>query len=689
MSMNTPFLPRRHAVALATLALLIAPVPSVLAQTAPARTDEVTITGNPLRDRSPVQPSSVIAGDELLRQRAPTLGDLLDGQPGVAGSGFGPQSSRPVIRGLDGDRVRVLQNGGAQLDASSLSFDHAVAVDPLAVERVEVLRGPATLLYGGSAVGGVVNTIDNRIPRQPLQGVLGRAEVRAGGAARERAAAAVIEGGAAGLNWHLDLHGRRTGDLRVPSFTPVQPDGTVDAPRRRVLNSAGEAEGAALGVSWADARGHIGVSHETLRNDYGVAVEPDITIGLRRERTALSAERRQLSGPFTELRLEASRTRYRHAEFEGDGSIGTRFSNRGHDVRLEARHRPLGPFEGVVGVQTEDSRFAALGDEAFVPSTRTRSSALFLLERWSLGPSRWTVGARQERVEVASAGDEDGSGQFGAPQARKFSPRSASLGLELPLAAGQVAGGDGLSLIGSLASSRRAPTYYELFANGLHVATGAYEVGDAALATERSRHAEVGLQWQRGHDRLRAQVYQTRFANYIALNQTGLVTLVDDDGNPQDVPQYSFQSVPATLKGVEAQGRTRLLDRGWTLDLNAVGDLVRGERRDTGEPLPRLAPWRVTLGLEASQGPWKAGASLRHAGRQDRVPATDIATAAWTRLDLWLTRRIDLGGADALWFVRLDNLTNELAYNASALRSARLLAPMPGRSLMTGLRVRF
>ena len=197
------------------------PAPSAASQT-------IVITGNPLRLESLI-PASVLKGDELTRTRTGTLGDPLSGLPGVAATGFGPQSSRPVIRGLDGDRIRLLDNGAAAVDASSLSFDHAAAIDPLVVERLEVLRGPAALLYGGNATGGVVNAIDNRIPRNALQGLTGRAEARFGGAARERAGAAVIEGGAGALNWHADLAARKSRDLRAPNGTVANSAGDSGA----------------------------------------------------------------------------------------------------------------------------------------------------------------------------------------------------------------------------------------------------------------------------------------------------------------------------------------------------------------------------------------------------------------------------------------------------------------------------
>jgi len=663
--------PRRRAVALASLCLL---AQAAAAQSTPSTTT-IVITGNPLRSELG-PPASVLGGDALVRARSGTLGDTLSGLPGVAASGFGAQSSRPVIRGLDGDRIRLLDNGGASVDASSLSFDHAAAIDPLVVERFEVLRGPAALLYGGNATGGVVNAIDNRIPREVLQGLLGRAEVRFGGAARERAGAAVVEGGQGGFNWHADVAARDSADLRVPRFA----GGT------RVVNSAGESRAGAVGASWADADGYVGVSLDTYRNDYGVTVEPDVTIDMKRSRAGVAGERR-LGGPIERVEFQASRTRYEHQEIEGSGEVGTTFDSRGSELRLQGQHTALplggGALRGVIGVQLERLDFSALGEEAFVPNTDTRSNALFVLEEWKMPALTLSAGARVERVRVASEGDapDAAAPRFGAAMSRRFTPTSAMLGATVPLSQDWTA-------TASIGRTQRAPTYYELYANGVHVATGAYEVGDTTLGSERSTHAELGLQWRAGSSQFKAQVFATRFARYIALDATGNhIDIVNEDGDIESVPEYAFRVVPARLHGLELEGRTKLIDAPWTLDLTGALDFVRGNNRTTGEPLPRLPPLRARVGLEAAQGPWTAGFTVRHLAKQTRVPATDVATPSATLVDANLSWRQRWGAADALWFLRLDNLGDELAFNAAALRTARELTPLPGRSATLGLRV--
>ena len=645
----------------------------------------VLITGNPLGRERLAAPTSVLSGDELVLRRGSTLGDTLDGLPGVSSSYFGPNANRPVIRGLDGDRVRVLSNEGASLDASSLSFDHAVPIDPLIVQRIEVLRGPAALLYGGSAIGGVVQALDNRIPRAPLKGLTGSAELRLGGAARERGGALVLDAGNAAAAVHVDVFSRETADLRVPRFVP-QAEGEALPVASTVANSASRTRGGALGASLFFDRGFVGLSLDTYDSDYGVVVEPDITIKMKRTRLGLAGEVKSLEGPLRSLRLNANLTDYEHREVAGDGTVGTVFASRGHEWRLQAEHRPLGPWRGVVGWQQERFDFSALGDEAFVPSTTTHKAALFALEelRWQLGVL--TAGLRVEHVRVGSSGDaEPLAARFGAATQRRFSMRSASVSQQVPL-------GANWSLAATVSGSERAPTYFELYANGVHAATAAYERGDPGLAKERGTNVDVALHWQSATSQLRVGAFSTRFARFISLDATGVS--VDEAGAPvglgvEGVPLYQFNAVRARMHGLEVDARTRLMQGPWAWFGTAKLDLTRGTNMSTNQALPRLAPWRLRLGLDARRGDFSARAEVEHAARQGRVPDTDLATPAHTIVNLSMAQRFVWGATDALVFAKLDNLSNKLGYSASSVQSIRSLSPLPGRALKVGLRLDF
>lgn len=642
--------------------------------------DVVVVTGNPLSQRELAAPVQALSGDALTLKRGASLGETLDGLAGVGSTYFGPNSNRPTMRGLDGDRVRMLSNSGASVDASSLSFDHALPVDPLVLTRVEVLRGAAALQYGGNAIGGVVNAIDNRIPRLAQPGLNGVAELRLGGASDERGGAVVLDGGSNAFAWHVDAADRRADDQRVPRFT------SEDGTSTRVRNSDAHGRSGAVGGSLLFSQGYAGVSVEDYHNEYGVTVEPDVRIQMQRQRLATAGEWRDPLPGLARVTWQFASSRYKHQEVEGSGEIGTVFESDGKDGRVEATHAAFqgnwGTVQGVLGWQWDQSDFSALGEEALVPGTKTRSNALFLIEQFKSGPWSLQAGARAERVSVASTGGD--AERFGDPVTRRFSPKSLSLSGAYEL-------GQGFSLSSNLSSSQRAPTFYELFANGVHVASGAFEVGDVNLGLERAKAVDLGLHWKQGEAKWSLQVYQTRFSNYIALDASGRsVELVGEDGGTETVPEYLYRGVRARMHGIELEGRQPLpAVAGWGLTLGTTLDLVRGTNRDTGEPLPRLAPVRASLSIQAERGPWLIQAELRGARRQDRVPALDTPTAGYGILRLNIARHFDIGNLDAMWYLKLDNLANKLAYNAGSVQTIRELTPLPGRSVFAGLQVKF
>lgn len=631
----------------------------------------ITVTGNPLGATDLIAPAASYTGPTLLLRRGATVGETLDGSPGVSSTYFGPNANRPVIRGLDGDRIRILGNGGALLDASGLSYDHAVAADPISIERIEVLRGPGALLYGGSAVGGVVNLIDNRIPREPLQGVTGKVDY---GLTRGHSGTGVgfmLEGGNDRVAVHADAFSRSAGDTRVPATLACTKNGETSF-ARRICNSDSEVRGGAVGGSVFFEQGYLGASVSRYRTDYGTVAEDEVTIGMKSTRQALEGEWRNI-GVLQSLKFQAGRTDYRHTEFDA-GAPGTVFSNKGSDLRIEARHARLGPLEGVVGVQVDNSRFSAVGDEAFAPFSRTRQSAVFVHEELTTSWGRLSLGARSEQVRVESFGNPDVA-RF-VPGSRSFSPTSFALGGLWNLA-------PGWQLTGNLARTERAPRDYELFADGPHVATAAYEVGNAALTVERASQADVGVQWKQGAHRVSLNAFASRFANYIALESTGNTT----DG----LPEFAYRAVRARFAGVEASGNLRLLDAGQTLDLELRADSVRATNRATGQPLSRIAPLRTGATLVWAQGPWGAKLGLDRVARQGRVPAGELATPGYTLWNAALTWRMKAPGAQLLWYARLDNAGNKLAYSATSIltQTAPGKAPLPGRSLKLGVQATF
>lgn len=649
--------------------------PNAWAQSAvPGASPEIVITGNPLGRDSTTVPVSTLGRAELLERGQSTLGETLNGLPGVSSTYFGPNASRTIIRGLDGDRIRVLNNNASSLDVSALSYDHAVPLDVLSTDRVEVLRGPAALLYGGSAVGGVVNVIDNRIPRAPVSGVLGKAQLQAGTGNDERSVAGLVEAGNERYALHWDGFDRRTGDVRVPVPLECNKPGSP-ANARRICNSASTARGGAIGASTFWDHGHVGASVNTYQSDYGTVAEDEVTIGMKTTRYALEGQVRQLPGWFDSVKARLSHTDYQHTELEG-AQAGTVFGNQGQDLRVEARHRPLAGWQGVVGVQTESSRFSAVGDEAFAPFSRTRSQALFVHEELPTSWGQVTAGARWESVRVASLGNPELARFDEGIGSKKFMPFSVAIGSVFKLS-------PTWSLTGHTALTQRAPKDYELFANGPHLATQAWEIGNQDLGLEKSKSLDAGVQWKSGPHSLQVTAFASQFANYIGLMNTPDIE--------EDLPVQLYQGVKAQFRGLEASGRQRLWQGASTLDLDWRADSVRATHGSTGEPLPRIAPLRVGASLVHAQGPWSAKLGADWHAAQKRVPEGSVATGAYTLVNASLSYRQKLDATVLNWFARLDNLSDQLAYSASSILTSTAFgkSPLPGRSFKLGVQATF
>ncbi len=648
----------------------------------------ITVTANPLGGSDVIAPAQAVSGSGLLLRQQSTLGEALNGLPGVSSSYFGPNASRPIIRGLDGDRIRILSNSGATMDASALSYDHAVALDPIAVERIEVLRGPGALLYGGSAVGGVVNVIDNRIPKERMQGMLGKVDFGLSSGNSGKNGAFMIETGNDRFALHTDVSARSSGDVSVPlSLACTNP--ASPATQKKICNSPADAKGGAIGGSLFFGQSRIGLSVSSFNTQYGTVAEDEVTIDMNSLRTALDADFK-MGGFVDSVQVQASNTRYKHTEFEG-ASAGTVFNNKGNDVRLQAKHAKLGNLSGVIGLQLDNNRFSADGAEAFAPYSKTSQQALFVYEEAAFNWGKLSFGGRMEDVKVQSFGNPIVA-RF-APAQRKFTPSSYATGALFNLS-------PAWQLTGNFAATERAPKDYELFADGPHIATAAYEVGDANLRKEKSTSFDVGARWKSGAHLAQINIFSSRFKNYTLLGNTGNTRGADAELNPVDAdadgvadgsgegifPEYAYSQVPARFTGFELSGSWRLLDAAHKLDLQWRMDSTRASNTATGQALPRISPLRVGATLAWTQGAWAA-----KLGFDRNAQARDGTAAGYTMINAALTYKIKAKDGDLLWFARLDNASDKLAYSATSIltTSAAGKAPLPGRSLKVGLQANF
>lgn len=680
MSTHSPRWTRRHALTAISLAFGSSLIPT-LSWAEAIELPTISVTANPLGVASDdmVVPVSTLAGRELSLQRESTLGETLKSIPGVSSTYFGPNASRPIIRGMDGERVRMMQNGVGILDASSLSFDHAVALDPLVIEQIDVVRGPAALLYGGSAVGGVVNAIDHRIPKEAIDGVTGRSEVRFGGAENQKNGAIVMDAGNGVLTVHADAYKRKTDDLDIPGYAmssrKAAQTGEVRENKGRLVNSGSDADGGALGASIALENGYVGASYSTFNNKYGTVAEPEVLIDMESKRWDFASELRDLGSVISKVKVRMAHTDYQHQELE-DGEVGTTFKNRGLEGSIEASHGNIGPLSGVIGLQFHNSRFEALGEEAFVPTNRTKTRALYLYEELPLDAFKLTFGGRVEHAKIESSGGDG----FGPAQSRSFTPYSLATGALFKL-------DEQWSVTTNLSHNERAPSYFELFADGHHVATDQYEVGSSELKKERSNGIDARLQWKQQHNSFSVGAYYTRFSSFIGLFNSG--NLVNEEGETgqadSEIAEAEFKSARADFKGLEAEGKFRVYDTVGTLDLNLRGDYVRATNRDTGDSLPRISPLKLGFGLDYRFKSAGARLDVLRAFKQNRTDENELVTDGYTLVNATLTYKLPTPERFQLEaFAKAYNLLDQTIRDHTSI--LKDIAPMGGRSLMVGLR---
>ena len=655
----------------------------------------VSASGLQLGANEMTTPTAVLEGDELVRRREATLGETLGSEPGITSSHFGAGASRPIIRGMDGPRVKVLSDGAELHDASTISPDHAVASEPLLATHIEVLRGPSALVYGGGAVGGVVNVLDGKLPTAiPQKGIEGSAELRANTGAGEGAGAFSLTGGAGNLAVHVEGVARDAGDYRVGKGWA--PEGE---PTRKVPGSFNRTDTGSVGLSWVGDRGYLGAAYtrqtakyglpghnhsfegchthgnhlhcgahdEEDGHDHGAEEHGDVpVVDLRSERFDIRGELRNPFTGFSALRLRAGATDYVHDEVE-DGTIATTFKNKAYDTRIELQHEPLAGFKGVVGLQTSQRKFSAIGEEAYVQPTVTRKTGLFVLEEYRLndwyGDWRFEAALRHDRQTAEALA----SGSAGGTE-RSHNGTSASLGAVWKFTPGYQVGT-------SFTRASRAPSAEELYARGLHMATSTYERGNANLRSETSQNIDLSLKKTSGDTTFGVSVFRNRISNYIYGR-----TLDEVDG--LQLLQYS--QADATFTGIEGQVRQRVTrNMGVTL----FGDTVRA-KLDGGGLLPRIPATRAGVRLDANWNAWEGQVEWVQVARQNRVAAFEQPTPGYGMLNLGVSYRGQLSsGTPWQVYLKANNLTDRLAYaHTSFIKNA---APLMGRNITVGMKVAF
>lgn len=628
--------------------------------------DAVVVTASPLQDTAATlsRPTEVLSGERLDESRAASLGETVSSLPGVQSSNFGPGVGRPILRGMDGPRVAVLSGGLATQDVSTVSQDHSPAVEAFLADQIEVLKGPSTLLYGSGAIGGVVNVVDGRIPEAPIEnGLSGRAEARFNAGDTDGSTDMFrIDGGSDRFALHADGVYRNAKDY--------------DTPQGRQANSFIDTKTGSVGGSLLGDWGFVGLSASRFEDDYGNPGEPgDLAAGERGVWLRLRQDRYELKGGLTDpwgegsgLRYSFGHTDYNHVEFEG-GEPGTTFDKQANEGRVEASFAFGNGWKTAFGLQGSNSTFSAVGEESFVPSTDTRSLGVFGVARNTWGAFQADLGARVDRIKYETDTGID----------RDFDPLSLSLSGAWKL-------DENWRLTANLDHAERAPAEEELFSDGPHIATLAYEVGNADLDVEAANQFELGVQYQNDWVDAKVSAYYNRYDDFVYLADTGEQWHFEEEDEYLPIRQWS--QADARFHGFEGEATFHLADNAqvgvW--DLRVFGDTVRARLADGGN-LPRIAPSRLGTQLRWENGAWRASLGATRYNKQDKVAAGETPTAGYTLVDAHVAYHVDAGRA--AWEVFLDgsNLTDQDArVHTSFLKDSVML---PGRSASFGVRVFF
>jgi iron complex outermembrane recepter protein len=618
------------------------------------------------------QPTSVLAGQELSKQLEMSLGATLEGQPGVASRSFGPAPARPVVRGLDGDRVLILQDGQRLGDLSSQSGDHGVPINPAAAQRIEVVRGPATLLYGANAIGGLVNVITDEIPTKPQTGATGNFTFDLGSAASEAAAAGDVHVGNGTVALHVGGGGRRSGDVATP-------DGDL-------ANSQSRGGFGNVGLSWTGARGYFGGSYGYDDTKYGIPVVEDGQVQLtpRRHAFSLRAGAQGLTGAVDSYRATLAVRRYKHEELVGE-EVGTAFTNNTAEVEVMGSHRAVGRLKGSAGGWFLNRAFDAIGEEALSPAVDQRGFAAFLYEEVTWPHVTFQFGGRIDHTRYEPNGEAD----------KTFTTGSGSMGLLLRPAAAN----DRVTVALSVARAARNPALEELFYFGPHPGNFAIEVGNPNLTPEHALGFDVALRWR--SPRLSGEVtyFRNDIRDYVFRAPITVEEFesrlpefaerfpgrgIGDEPEADEFPIVEQVAADSLLQGIEAHSDIQITSQ-FAVELGM--DYVRGTLKDTDEALPRIPPFRFRGGLRYQRNAFQAGGEMTATATQDRLFATETPTDGYQLLRLYSSYSFGAGNVVNTITARLDNATNEFYRNHLSL--IKDLTPEMGRNFKLLYNVKF
>ena len=672
-----------------------------LAQSEPSL--EITATGSQEATQSILTPTKILQGDELLNKLGTTLGATLANELGVSATGYGAGSSRPVIRGLEGARVQILQNGLSVGDVSNISQDHAVGNNMQNAHQVEILRGAAALLYGSGSSGGLVNVVNDRIltnlPDRPTGAINTSYETVNNG----RAGSLELDGAFGSVAVHVDTAINNANNYRIPGNSTqsqgepaggwtVPPDGNGgNNYSGKLPNSFSKQNNLGVGVSYIGQNGYTGVSIERLNNNYGIPTPEGGSINQSQNRYDLQHQTRDPFAGFSSFKFSAANSNYNHTEFTNTGEAASLWKNIANEARFELAHNPIAGWKGTFGAQATAASLNATevgsGSYAIVPPTKTNSNALFWIEEGKWNSLQGNLGLRYNNVaqnpnlgtELETQNTNLGPTPGITLENRTFNLMSYSAGGLWNFLQGHDAGV-------AYTVSQRAPSAQELYSYGAHESTATFDIGNPKLTKETSHNLEFNIQKTSGLMRGKASVYANRFNNYIYGYYTGAA--IDNPGADGDgFNVVTAQQAAATIKGVEGELTYNWRQHG--LGGRVFGDASQGTF-DAGGNLPLQPAPRLGAELAHQHNGWLTNATYVYSYQQNRLANWEQGPApSYNLLNAGISYTEKVKDVNWTLYMNLKNLLNEQIRYATTPMAVRLYAPQPGRSLMIGLRGTF
>jgi iron complex outermembrane receptor protein len=664
---------------------------------------EIPVTANPLNLTSEelAHPVQIFNGNELQNRRDSSLGAVLDGVPGITNNSWGDSVCQTVIRGMDSNRIKILNNGMEIKDVANMSGDHAVATDTLAAEQIEVIRGPSSIIYGGGAVGGVINIIDHRIHDEYIDGAFGKYDQNFGGANNETSTAFSVDyGHNDNLMFHLNGYKRDSKNVDIPGFSVSERLSESDSEFSRdkygkdtLTNSYNHSGGGSLGVSHIFNDGYTGLAYTSHQVDYGNPLEDGAKIDLNSRKYDYVLEKNEISPSISKMKFKLGYSDYDHQELEADGAVGVEYIDKGTDGKLEFTHSMFNKSPGIFGVDFGKSNFSKSQGDPFIANNQRRNFSFYLLEDYSIADHKISVGYRHDfnryqsndfisddGCTVAYTSDDDCEASSGTEKSttfgetnKTFNSNNLSLGTISEL-------NEQWKLSLTLSHNERAPAHNELYSYGHHHATETIEQGSRDLKRERSNTIDAEFKWSNQITNFSFSPYYTDFASYIGLINSGTTQnhLHEGEEESEALAVYEFKNIPAKFYGFEVQGGLSLPNN---YGLNIWGDFVRAKNKDGGN-LARIPPVRIGSGLSYQRNTFSSSLDLMHVFNQTKIGPYELKTDDYTNLKLTMNYQLPVNNSIKL-YLKGDNLLDQEKRDHTSFLKDKVL--MGGRSLMLGV----